>query len=253
MDINEGEMNIFADLNLQEIELEEKKKPTKSKAKAKKSKPEPADDEDEVKPEKKTKKKVSLESVSLEESEKKQALLMILSHYANSKRFSSYLKKSGFKNLTSTSQHKKTIAELEDLVSRVKYACANKSSETSDEMIKFVMKGTESLITGVSGGKLDVISTTDECFKDENFLDLLEQMKIEYLSFGRMSLPTRFAMSIAGIGYGVAMKKRLRKIQSENADLLAVPDAKPDVKQQKESVETPEIVVNVPNFEEERK
>lgn len=235
--INDSGIDFFAGLNLQETKPEAKKGGRKPKA----SKPKSDESPDEVKP-KKT--KATPVKLTDEEIEKKEKLLMTLQQYSSSPRLGPYLKKT-FKPLLSSSKiPKMTISELEELVTRVRTVCNNKTNTVGqDKMIRFAMKTSETLVTGMSRGKLDVTGTTDMCFEDEEWLDMLEQIKIEYLSFPTMSLPVRFTFATMSMGYRVAMEKKKDQVVKENADLLAGPLPAPTENEKDHNVD-----VEIPDF-----
>jgi hypothetical protein len=237
------ELDLFDGLNLNDDP--EEKKPAKKKSKAKAKVVEPVE---EPEPEKPKKKKKESKALSEQDSENQQKLLMALNNYASSPRLGPYLKTMGFKNLTSSTMHKKSIAELESLVARVRFCANNKTNANfQDQAIKSVMDIGEKTVTASSRGKINIIGTTDECFRNEEWLDLLEQVKIEYLSFATMSLPVRFGLSTASIAMMVNSKKNLAKVQSENADLLAAP-----TEEQKSDLPPPQTAeIQIPDFKSE--
>lgn len=221
--INTGGVNLF-DFKFEDEPEEEKPKKKATKPKLKPKKSEPENEEEETEQPKKTKKKVTIPKATEEEAEAKEKLLMILQRYSSSPRLGPMLKKEFKPSLTSSKITRMSIPELEELVTRVRTRCNNKSNtQGQDKMIKLAMQTSENVITGATKGKLDVIGTTEMCFADEEWLDMLEQIKIEYLSFAQMSLPLRFTFATASISYKVAMEKRKEKVIKENPDLLAPP------------------------------
>ncbi len=260
MEINDSGVDVFEGLDFTAADVE----PTKGSKGKKTTKPktravEPETDMEEPVEKKKTKKKVSIPPPTEEEAEAKQKLLMILTHYGTSPRLGAYLKKMGFKNLNSTIVQKKSVAELEELVARVRFCSNNKTNDASqDALIKTVMKGTESLTTLASRGRVDISGTTERCFADEDWLDMLEQIKIEYLSFAQMSLPVRFGMSTVGIAMSVMKEKAVARVKERDADLLAAPikPAQPSSSQpgqpqpaKVDNVQQADIVIKIPSFD----
>lgn len=128
------------------------------------------------------------------DGEDKQALIMKLQRYASSERFKKYLKEMGFK-LTMATLNKKSIKQLEELLARVRFSIANRgSNEFVDGFIQKGCLGLETVIHNRS--KFKVAGTTQLLWQNEQFLDDLEAIKLEYLSFGSVDPKLRMAFTI---------------------------------------------------------
>lgn len=222
-----GEDNLFAGLQEEVKAAEEQEPPKKTRAKKatksvkvkKVAEPESKTmDEvkediqellDETKPKKttrpkKTKKVEDLDPVAQAEAEKKQALLMVLMHYSENVRFGEYLKRVAPKELYSKTLAKKSLEELEDLVVRVRFVVNNKNGgPISDGMIKGVFTAAENITTKASKGRVLLQGTTNQLWQDEEFLDLMEQIKLEYLNFAAWDPKIRLAMVVGRTAFMV--------------------------------------------------
>lgn len=227
-----GEDNLFAGLQEEVKAAEEQEPPKKTRAKkatksvkVKKSSAAAAEPEsktmEEVKEDiqelldeppkpkrttkpKKTKKVEDLDPVAQAEAEKKQALLMVLMHYSENVRFGEYLKRVAPKELYSKTLAKKSLEELEDLVVRVRFVVNNKNGgPISDGMIKGVFTAAENITTKASKGRVLLQGTTNQLWQDEEFLDLMEQIKLEYLNFAAWDPKIRLAMVVGRTAFMV--------------------------------------------------
>lgn len=224
-----GEENLFAGLQEEVKKAEEEEPPKKTRAKkatksVKVKKVAAAEPEsktmeevkediqellDETKPKKttrskKTKKVEDLDPVAQAEAEKKQALLMVLMHYSENVRFGEYLKRVAPKELYSKTLAKKSLEELEDLVVRVRFVVNNKNGgPISDGMIKGVFTAAENITTRASKGRVLLQGTTNQLWQDEEFLDLMEQIKLEYLNFAAWDPKIRLAMVVGRTAFMV--------------------------------------------------
>ena len=152
-----------------------------------------------------------------EMGEKKQDLIMKLIRYGENARFSKYLKDMSFK-LTSGALNNKSVEALEELLSRVRYSIANRSNDTfMDDMIKNGFMNGELLIHMKTRAKIK--GTTALLWQNEQFLDDLEAVKLEYLNFGGISPKARLCLTItktAFICHSLNTDPRLANIQPTN-------------------------------------
>ena len=104
----------------------------------------------------------------------------------------------GFK-LTVDSLNKKSETELTELLGRVKYCIANKGDNHEiDNYIKAGLSAAEKTICART--PLKVQGTTAALYANDQFLDDLETLKLEYLTFGSVDYRLRLLLSIGKTG-----------------------------------------------------
>lgn len=131
-----------------------------------------------------------------EQDEKKQNILLALRRYNNSQRFGTYLQENGFK-LEAKTLPRKSIEELESILNRVRFAVANKGDGTfSDVLLKKMFVFAETVITKQSGKKANLTGLQQTLWQNEQFLDDLECLKLEYLSFAYVDYKYRLLGTI---------------------------------------------------------
>ena len=131
-----------------------------------------------------------------EDDNKKQALLMGLARYDDSKRFGEYLRQSGF-NLKSKTLPRKSIEELEGLLNRVRFAVQCKNDRVfSDAILRRLFKGMETYITMKSQCKIQLDGLQDTLWSNDAFLDDLEAFQLEYATFARINYKYRMIGTI---------------------------------------------------------
>lgn len=141
-------------------------------------------------------KPIEVDSSKQDIDEQHQNLLLILHRYMINDRFSDFLKQHGF-DLKKMNLQKKSIAELEELINRVRLTVNSKHENGFvDGLIEGAIQGSETLITKVSRGQLDLTGLKSELYQNEEFLDLVEQLKLEHLSFIKIDPKIRLAMIV---------------------------------------------------------
>lgn len=179
----------------------------------------------EEKPAKKAKSTKALATISTkltpEEAEKHQNLLMILSGYYGSTRFSQLLKDNGLIVPVNTLK-KKSIEQLEGELSRVRLLVSNK---TSSSFINDQMKN----ISYVAEKSVDMMGYkcrgfTDTLFSNNNFLDTLEEYRLESLNFAYVKPKYRMLMLGGQTLLAVNAAHKMMMKQSQDSGLKAVID-----------------------------
>lgn len=146
----------------------------------------------------KTPKKTTTPVVSSEDEKDALDLRMTISRYADSERFGKYLKEMGFKLKTSDLAKMKK-ADLESLLDRVKHAVGNRSTKSMiDTLILQGFLAGETLAVRM-GAKVQGL--TSALMMNEQFLDDLETVRLEYLSFGFVDAKTRLALTTLQTGF----------------------------------------------------
>lgn len=213
---------------------------------------------------KKTKKVEELDADAEKEAQKKQSLLLVLHHYAENKRFAEYLKQVAPKELYSKNLSKKSIEELEEIVVRVRFCVNNKNGgPISDAAIKGVFAYAEMAATRVSRGRVLLQGTTEQLWADEEFLDLLEQLKLEYLNFAKLDPKLQISLIIARTAFAVnginqhnrEMKRREQEVAAVGRPnyeapppATSIPSQTQPVQEQVAPVQLPPIPPYIPNL-----
>lgn len=213
--------------NLIQLDTDMEKKILKGSKKASKSSKKVCGDtgDGDEKPAKKAKSTKALATISTkltpEEAEKHQNLLMILSGYYGSTRFSQLLKDNGLIVPVATLK-KKSIEQLEGELSRVRLLVSNK---TSSSFINDQMKN----ISYVAEKSVDMMGYkcrgfTDTLFSNNNFLDTLEEYRLESLNFAYVKPKYRMLMLGGQTLLAVNAAHKMMMKQSQDSGLKAVID-----------------------------
>ena len=126
---------------------------------------------------------------SKEDTMKHQKLLLQLTRWGAHERFSSYLKDHGFE-LTASKLRDKRITELEELLERVKVTIASKHQS---KFISTIALGGVGIVENVTTRiprireKFDITGTSLALAQNEQFMDLLAQLEMEYSSVSTLS------------------------------------------------------------------
>ena len=143
-----------------------------------------------------TPKPIETDTDKQEQDEKHQNLLLILHRYTINDRFKDFLKEHGF-DLKKMNLQKKSCSELEELINRVRLTVNSKHENGFiDSLIAGAVQGSETMITTMSRGKIDLRGLRNELYQNEEFLDLVEQLKLEHLSFVRIDPRLRLTMIV---------------------------------------------------------
>lgn len=167
--------------------------------------------------------KVDIQALTEEEQEHIK-LLTILNRYASNPRFGEWLKNNGFKMLFSSSLHKKKNGELTDLLKQVRFSLNNRTNDTMiDTMVKGGLETMETLTTKLSKNKIDLTGMTMELYGNEEWVDTLELLKLEYLNFSTMDPKLKFALMTMKVGLGVAAKNKVNQIRRDMGNQQPLP------------------------------
>lgn len=202
------------------------------------------DNDEDEKPSKKTTTKSKTAKTPEEQEEEEQECLNIrmkIQRYADNERFGTYLtKQMGFK-LDTKSMLKLKQAELEALLKRVQFAIGNRSTTSMvDGLIQQGLLVGEGLAVNVA--KLRVQGLTSNLLMNEQFLDDLEAVKLEYLSFGHISPLTRMSLTIAQTGFNLHAGRLMMEKQAMLRQSAPIPNATNEAKQ----AESPNAPTNTP-------
>jgi hypothetical protein len=148
-------------------------------------------------------KKIDVDTTQQNEDETKQAYIQGLSRYGSNERFGKYLKNQGFSLNNMAILGKKSTVELESLMNRVRF-CVNTKNTTglSDTLLQKLFLGSEAVITNKSNGKVNLTGLQAALWANDEFLDLLEQFSLEYLTFCNID----YRLKLAGIVFSTAIK-----------------------------------------------
>lgn len=128
---------------------------------------------------------------------KHQELTLMLSRYGTSPRFGSYLKSLTFE-LTPAKLKKLTVDKLEDMLERVRVSVANKT--VSDIWTSSIMAGVAMVENVCANTKLNdkikLRGLSEALSEDENFLDLLEELKLNNQNLSYVSPYTRLTYTL---------------------------------------------------------
>ena len=143
--------------------------------------------------------KTAMKRLSKEEIAKNQALILKLTRYGTSSRFSEYLKENGFK-LKPSDLNKMNSEELQELLERVTVCVANKC-ETSifTSGILFGVQIVEDVTQRSSALKdrFDLLGYRAFLEKDETFMDAVEEIRISTSLVSGLSPQMRLLVSMA--------------------------------------------------------
>ena len=131
------------------------------------------------------------------EIQKHQELTLMLSRYGTSSRFGDYLKSLSFE-LTPAKLRKQKVEKLEELLERVRTSVANKT--VSDIWSSSIMTGVSAVESICSKTKInDTIKLkglSEVLSQDENWLDLMEELKLNNQNLAYVSPYTRIAYTL---------------------------------------------------------
>jgi hypothetical protein len=135
---------------------------------------------------------------SPEDTKKHQELIIHLSRYYTSKRFSEYLRTMGF-NLNSTHLKKLSVTELEELLQRIQTSVEHKTQGNLwGDMALGGIQTVETIATSVPkiSEKVKLRGLTDALRQDDQFLDLIEQLELSHSNFTHVRPEIRLMYSI---------------------------------------------------------
>lgn len=175
---------------------------------------------------------------------KHQELTLMLSRYGTSPRFGDYLKSLCFE-LTPAKLKKQKVDKLEELLERVRVSVANKT--VSDIWTSSIMAGVsmvENVCTNTRlNEKIKLRGLSEALSEDENFLDLLEELKLNNQNLSYVSPYTRLTYTLLTSvmrvhGLNTMLDKRNNTNYKKKATPLApkaeesepVPDAEKTIK-----------------------
>ena len=129
--------------------------------------------------------------------EKHQELVLVLSRYGQSKRFSEYLKTYHF-NLSVTHLKKMEIEDLEETLSRVQICLDNKSVSAfwTDLALGTVQTGEAIVCSTKLGKKIHIQGLTEILRNNSEFLDILEILELKHQGITHTSPEIRLIYSI---------------------------------------------------------
>ena len=132
-----------------------------------------------------------------EDIQKHQELVLILSRYGQSRRFSEFLKSMNF-NLSVTHLKKCDLDELEEIHKRVKISIDNKNVSNFWQEMAFgsIQTGEAICVNTKLGQKVKIQGLTELLRNDETFLDLIEQIELENQNITHTSPYIRLVYSI---------------------------------------------------------
>ena len=129
-----------------------------------------------------TKKEADMSYDDTDDQTKHQNLLLQCQRFADSPRFGSWLKTCGFTAMSITELRKRTIEELEELLTRMQCACLNRGN--SDMFVNGVLGGLQFVETAVAHSpwkdKLLLTGLKEMCSKNEVLLDALSIYEITH-------------------------------------------------------------------------
>lgn len=121
--------------------------------------------------------------------------IMTIHHYQNSAIFGPHLKSLGVK-YTTEQLNKKDMKGLDKIISQIRVMCSSKQNTSAlDSMLFGGTQMVENIVS--SRSKYDLHGWTMMLKQDQNFLEAWELIKIERLSFARMTPEVQFAYSLA--------------------------------------------------------
>jgi hypothetical protein len=193
--------------------------------------------------------KMDMQALTDEEQERVK-LLTILNRYASNQRFGEWLKNNGFKMLFSSTLHKKKNPELLDLLKQVRFSLNNRTNDTMiDTMVKGGLETMETLTTKLSKNKIDLTGMTMELYGNEEWVDTLELLKLEYLNFSTMDPKLKFALITAKVGLGVAAKNKVKQMRRELSEQPQQPQEAEQQQLQPSTSKQQDDGISVPKFE----
>ena len=156
-----------------------------------------------------------------EEVKKHQELVIMLSRYGQSRRFSEFLKSMNF-TLTVSQLKKMEVDDLEELHTRVKTAIDNKNTSNFWEEMVFSMIQTGEIVcvkTSI-GQRVKIQGITEMLRSDETFLDLVEQIELENQNIAYTSPYVRLIYSVVSSamkchGINTMLEKRMKMLEKE--------------------------------------
>jgi hypothetical protein len=153
-------------------------------------------------------------------AESKQNMLQVIERYGNNDRFGKYLKTKGFSLCNQVTLSKKSNTELEELVNRVRF-CINTKNSTgiSDTVLMKLVHTGETVVTENSGGEVVLTGLTERLWSNDKFLDLLETLKLEYMSFINIDYRLQLIAIISTTAYEINASHQLtRKDNTQTLD-----------------------------------
>ena len=172
-----------------------------------------------------------------EEVKTHQELVLILSRYGQSKRFSEHLKSMSF-NLSVTHLKSCEIDELEEIHKRVKISIDNKNvSNFWEEMcLSSIQTGEAICVNTKLGQKVKIQGLTELLRNDETFLDLIEQIELENQNITHTSPYVRLVYAV------VSSAMKVHSVNSMLSKRMAI------IQQSQEPTQDPQPVSQEPQL-----
>lgn len=164
-----------------------------------------------------------------------QELVLMLSRYGTSKRFGSYLKELNF-NLSMSKLKKMSVPALQDTLIRVRTSVANKNSTSIwENSINSGIDITEKIVTATPLGNHIYLEGLGEALKeDETWLDLLEELQLEYQNLTYVSPQVRLTYCLLTVGAQVHFLNKIKhKIKNERVPIKKIQKTNDDEKKEK--------------------
>ena len=159
-----------------------------------------------------------------EEIQKHQELVLILSRYGQSRRFSEFLKSMNF-NLSVTHLKGCSLDDLEEIHKREKISIDNKNVSNFWQEMAFgtIQTGEAICVNTKLGQKVKIQGLTELLRNDETFLDLIEQIELENQNITHTSPYIRLVYSILSSSMKIhsvntMLEKRLSIIKSQSTE-----------------------------------
>jgi hypothetical protein len=219
---NSNELDIFGKLD--EIKNQPDKKTSRKSSSRSRKKPEPIEEKQEPtnndndnnndtnndnnnNNDKPTMKKANVNLDEDEKANKREQLIVAINNYLGSRFKGERLKKRGF---TSTGLEKKTTAQLETYLKRIKASSHAQGSSQAFEMgSMYALSQYEKMMCKIN---LDISGTTQELSNNEMFLENLEEVYIEHFSYINPSPVSKLCMTILGTSFTKYQENRIKKL-----------------------------------------
>lgn len=150
---------------------------------------------------------------------KKAQLIYAIQKIGKNKRFGDYLRDECGHRFDEAYLSKKSVSELEFEIEKNNVALSHKSNTGMiDVVIKNGMRIGETVVSKKTN--LMIEGTTEACFEDEHFLDLLERIKIRHNTpFMQMPPELELALTIAQTAMFIHSKNRFKSSLTTDLDL----------------------------------
>lgn len=178
--------------------------------------------------------------------------IIIIHRYQNSEFFGTYLKSQGV-HYTTEQLNKKSMSELDKIISQLRVMCNNKQdTNVLDTFLYGATNGIENLVTNKTDYNMK--GYTEMLKHDQGFRESWELIKIERLSFARMSPELRFAWGLfSNAAAVIALNKAQEMRQSQSISVSAPPTIEtPPTQQQATTAPSSEETVNAETEKREK-